>query len=730
MMARNQRGEADLPPGPARDLVDLFRLLRSHAPLTIGQVAVKSHLAAGYISEVLRGWKAPSPNSAEAIARSLGADDSAALKARTLAEALAELNRHTRAKKRADDADVPFEVPPLPGHFIGRAADTDHIMAALSAPATPYRAPVVLIHGMPGIGKTALACHVAHRMRARYRDGCVFIDFGHRGDMPDVYGWLLQRFGVAAAKIPAEPGAARGLYLSTLLRKSMLIVVDNVTRSDQVASLVPASPQCAVIATSRHRLDALDDCRAIRLGPLAASEAAALFDSIAERPGTPRDPEVARIVEACGAVPLAVRVAGAKFRHSGLDVDELADLLNGPAMAWDELDDGERNVHRTLANVVGELPDHGQRTLAMFALYPGRKASSHAIGWLAGDSPRVAAAHVAELDRRDLATVGPDGRASLSSLVRAFASSAVSSLDERVRLDALDRLMAGHTRSAAVATSMITPLRFLPPGISWQNTVDPVKFDSVAAAVAWCQAEAEITPQLCALAYDLGLDAECWRLAYAMREYFFTVKAIEPWITSHRLALLAAERCGDRWAQAATRNNLGMALAEQGRVEAAIAQYGQALDILSALGDERGVGTTLGHQAWANHASGRHGVAIALAERANELNRRYDNERSLAIMDRIIALAYSKTGRHHEALRSLAECREILSGLALPLDEVMTLNCLGEVHCEIGDFSRAREFHALAAERSAACGGLNEEKRAVRGLTVIARATGATAPIT
>jgi tetratricopeptide (TPR) repeat protein/transcriptional regulator with XRE-family HTH domain len=715
VVTRNQRGEADLAPGPARDLVNLFHLLRSHRTMTVSQIAVKSHLAAGHVSEVLRGWKSPSPTAAEMMARALGADDGIALKARSFAEARSELNRYVRVKEQIGGSDGPFDIPPPPSHFTGRLAETADVLAAITGSKVPHRAPLALIHGMPGIGKTALAAHVAHQVRTRYPDGCVFMDFGCLDDASNVHAWLVRRLGVDAEKIPAEPGEARALYLSILSRRSVLVVADGVTRAGQVASLVPATPRCAVIATSRHRLDALDDCRAIRLGPLSADEAAALFDSIAERPGAPRDRDRAHIVAACGGVPLAVRVAAAKFRHSVRDTAKPAGPPNRPATGWDELDDGERSVHRTLAQEVGELPDEGRRVLTMFALYPGAEASSQAIGWLAGDSAR-AAAHVAELDRRDLVKVGPDGRASMSVLVRSFASTLAGGQGERSRLAALHRLIAGYTRSAVAASEEITPPRFRPSRVGEQVCADPVRFDGVVSAIAWCRAEAELALRLCALAYDLGLDGECWRLAYAMREYFFTVKAIEPWLASHRIALLAAKRCGDPWAQAVTRNNLGMALMERGRVQPAAAQYRRALDLLAALGDDLGVATTLGHQAWAHHAAGRPEVAISLAARANVVNRLYGNERSVAIVDRLMALAYSKLGRHREALGSLAECQEILSGLALPLDEAMTLNCLGEVHCASGDFSRARVFHALAAERSAVCGGLNEKRRAVAGM--------------
>jgi tetratricopeptide (TPR) repeat protein len=247
----------------------------------------------------------------------------------------------------------------------------------------------------------------------------------------------------------------------------------------------------------------------------------------------------------------------------------------------------------------------------------------------------------------------------------------------------------------------------------------------MAGAMAWCRTEAALVHRLCSLALELGLDADCWRLAYGMRDYFFVVKAFTPWIASHRIALQAAERGCDLWAQAATRNNLGMAYVEQGQLGAAQAQYQRALELQRTIGDSRGVATTLGHQAWASHAAGQHDAAISLAQQANTLNRRQDNRRSLAIMDRTVALAYSGNGQYREALKQLAACQDILADLDLPLDVAMTFNCMGEVHCAMGQFAEADTCHAFAAEQSIGCGGIGEQVRAVRGQAAVARASGA-----
>ena len=99
-MARDQRGEPELPPGPARDLVDLYRRLRLNTKLTGGQIAVKAHMSAGHVSDVLRGRKAPGPDTAAKIANALGARMEEIQLARQLAEELAELNQYNRRRAR------------------------------------------------------------------------------------------------------------------------------------------------------------------------------------------------------------------------------------------------------------------------------------------------------------------------------------------------------------------------------------------------------------------------------------------------------------------------------------------------------------------------------------------------------------------------------------------------------------------------------------------------------
>jgi transcriptional regulator with XRE-family HTH domain len=108
-MPRKKRPEPDLPPGPARDLVDLFTRLLDARPMPVGQIANRTGYVPGHISEVLRGWKAPSPEAAARIAQALGADETTVRRARRRAEDLRDWKRARPRRRRP--AGLPDDGP-------------------------------------------------------------------------------------------------------------------------------------------------------------------------------------------------------------------------------------------------------------------------------------------------------------------------------------------------------------------------------------------------------------------------------------------------------------------------------------------------------------------------------------------------------------------------------------------------------------------------------------------
>ena len=706
--------------GPADAFGAALRQARTARELSLRDLGAIVHYSKGHLSKIENGVVAAHRELADSCDAALGADG--ALTAAFLADTV-----RPAAEPASGPADGPFDIPAAPGAFLGRDGDLARVTGAILGPKDRFRAPVVALHGMPGVGKTALALHAAHALRPRFPGGCLYVDFGSgeaRNATADVIPRLLRRLGVAQGTVPAEPQEARALYLSILYRRSVLIVADGVASAEQVIPLIPASPASALIVVGRRRLDALDDCRTLRVHPLETAEAAALFRALTDGTGAASPTDVVRIAAACGGLPLAVRIAASALRASSRTAAELADCLGQPATLWEGLDDGERSVRRTLQAAVEDLDADLRHTVTLLGLHPGRTADRAAVGWVTDRPEQVVAANLARLEAHDLVAPRGDGRVSAPGLLQTLSTELAGGLDDRTRGRAVSRLIAGHVRSATAADAVINPLRFRPAAPQGGPAVAVAAFAAAGQAMTWCRAEAEAVPKLCLLAYDQGLDAECWRLAYAMRGYFFTAKAIGPWIESHRIALMAARRCRDPWAEAVTRNNLGMALVDQGRTAEAEAEFAPALAMLREADDEHGVAVTLGHQAWASHSAGRYEAAVALAAQASALNRRLDDRRALAIMDRTAALACSKIGRHREALGHLAECAQILDEIDLPIDRAMLFNCLGEVHCAMGHFDQAAALHEQAAEQSAACGSRSEELRARNGRALATRSGG------
>jgi predicted ATPase len=116
--------------------------------------------------------------------------------------------------------------------------------------------PIVTITGPPGAGKTRLALHWAHAHASDYPDGQLFVDLDG-SDPADVVREFITALGTSPDGIPPEPHAQTALYRTLLADRRMLIVLDNAADTAQVVPLLPGTPRCRVVVTSRERLPGL-----------------------------------------------------------------------------------------------------------------------------------------------------------------------------------------------------------------------------------------------------------------------------------------------------------------------------------------------------------------------------------------------------------------------------------------------------------------------------------------
>lgn len=324
---------------------------------------------------------------------------------------------------------TPLQVPADLADFTGRVDDTAAACALLTA-ACPRAARVLVFTGPPGIGKSALAVHVAHAVRPSYPDGILYADLRSAGGEPLDPEAALESFLETLA--PERRSGAEGrdgrdgrsaLLRSALADRRVLLVLDGAAESAQVRPLLPSAPHSAVLITSRLRLDDLAGSRHLELGPFSAAESTQLIGRIAGRARVAAEPQaVSDLMLACGNLPLAVRIAASRLAaRPSWSVRNLVERLADRGRRLDELRTGQLDVRASLGGPFRTLPSSAAAALPRLATLD-RPALSVGDAAALLRVPPARAEQVLEclVDHRFLVTTRP-GSYRLPDLIRAFA---------------------------------------------------------------------------------------------------------------------------------------------------------------------------------------------------------------------------------------------------------------------------------------------------------------------
>jgi tetratricopeptide (TPR) repeat protein/transcriptional regulator with XRE-family HTH domain len=686
-----------------------LRRLRLARGYSLNDLAERVYYSKGHLSKIENGKHVPELAHAWLMDSALDADGA--------------LVRELPARPAETGLDPPPDgLPHEPASFVGRTTELRLLKAALCALPTAANAPVVCaIDGLAGVGKTALATRVARALAARFPDGMLFLDMhGYTGSVPpltpaDALGRLLRRFG---RPVPAELDERAARFRAEVSHRSFFIILDNALNAEQVRPLIPPTATTRLLITSRGRLASLDVACHLPLGPLSQDEGEELLEEATGPAGA-----VARIARACGGLPLALTIAAARLR-TGTTAAELSDSFATSPDRLDEIQDGERSLAAAFEISYRALPAGTRGTFARLGLFPGDDWTAHQVMVLDGSSLPDAVRRLERLLGARLVDRGADGRYKFHDLVAAYARRVAAGLPaEQVRV-ARRSLAAWAVDMAGQAGALIEPHRYQP---ETERTGHAAPFAGERAAADWFAAEHHNLVALCRAAYGWGLDTLCWQLAYALRSHFFMSKQWDDWQATHLVALDAARHARDLPAEAMTRNNLGLALMELGRLDAADEHF-QA--VLALDGEPAADGLEYARaNALANHAAvlyhhGRWKDSL----RCNEEARRFYDERGMArnaaITLRSISLVEIELEHHDDAIAHLLDALATFARLGLQLNGVMAKNCLGEAHLRRGDADRAETWLAEALAEARACPSRYEEARALRNLGEVALARG------
>jgi tetratricopeptide (TPR) repeat protein len=705
-----------------------LRRARRAAGLSLAELAARVHFSKGYLSKVENGL-AP-PNRALATLCDNELDNVGRL--------CALLPDTSRPRAGSSPARF-FGLPPATGHFTGRGGELAELTAVLLGSDTgrPHTG-VCVVDGMAGIGKTALAVRVAHRLAAHF-ESCLFLDLqGFRDDAPPeppagALDRLLRLLGVTGENIPIAVDDRAARYRDLLRGRRLLIVLDNAQGTEQVRPLLPAEPRCPVLITSRNRLTALDDAYHMSLDLLPARDAASLFRSVADARrlaadvtcGGPNGTD-SLVVARCGRLPLALRIAAARYRaHPSWTLRYLDERLTDECDRLAELDDGDRSVAAAFRLSYAALPPDQQHMFELLALHPGPDVDGYAAAALAGVALRDAERLLDRLLDAHLIAQHTEGRYQCHDLVRVFAAhTALAGLPAPTRAAALDRMLDYYLHTADAADRLLTPHRYRVPLTIGRAPQAAPRIEDREAALVWITAELANLVALCRWAAEHGRGDQCWQLAFTLRGFFFLTKSWDAWMYTHELAVRAAHDVGNRKAEATTLNNLGLLLIERGELDTASANYRRALSLFQQIGDEHGAMTSLANDAWVYHYRGEHERALRDLRTAYQFYVRTGARRNSAITLRGMGLFRVELGALDEAVGDLEASLEVFNELGLDLDATMALNGLGGAQHRMGRNDQAAALYRQAILLARECGSRYEQARAEAGLGTLASEAG------
>ncbi|MEV5437275.1 BTAD domain-containing putative transcriptional regulator [Streptomyces sp. NPDC052682] len=561
---------------------------------------------------------------------------------------------------------LPYALP----DFSGRAAELEWIRQTALDQDGGW-AHIIAIDGMGGSGKTALAVQAAHQLAPYWPDSQLFVDM--RGFTPGqeplspaaALDALLASAGVPSEELPDDPAARTVLWRSITARRRLLIVLDNAATAEQVMPLIPASPNCLTIVTSRPRLVDLDGARWLTLDVLTDGDARELLGRTLGEECFDREPEAcAQLIGLCGGLPLAIRISAARLRNrSHWTIQRLVDRLCDETRRLDELNSTGRSVAVVLRMSYQAMDEDRRTAFRLLGLHPGRNIDPADAGALFDCRPDDAEEILEHLLDAHLLEQHEPGWYRMHDLVRSFCRGLLGTRQaEEEENQAVRRLLDHYLLTAENACDTLFPKRprfpeFLPEG--WSLHPD---FATADEALRWLDRQRDNLLSAVDLAVERELLLHAAYLPRALGFHSHIRNYPHDLQETNRAAVAAARSLRQPVLLRISLTNLAMGQWRLGLYEESAAHLREALEVARA-GDRLGEAVCMSRLGQVYNSLGEFGAALELLTGSAELQHELGQVREEAVSLGLLGSVNARLGRYREsadaAARSLALYREI-----------------------------------------------------------------------
>jgi tetratricopeptide (TPR) repeat protein len=569
---------------------------------------------------------------------------------------------------------APRELPADVVGFTGRVEQLAELDELLDAEARGVI--IAEVSGTAGVGKTALAVHWAHRVAQRFPDGQLYVNLrGYDPDKPlgpdEALEAFLRELGVDGSAIPPEVAQRAARYRSLLAGRHMLVLLDNANSVDQIRDLLPGTPSCLVLVTSRDTLPGLVaryGAHRVDLDLLPIADATALLRRLIGRRVSVEPDAAEALAQQCARLPLALRIAAelATSRPSATLAELVAELdeQKGRLDLFAAGDDDYTAVRAVFSWSQRQLDDDAARAFALLGLHPGADIDVHAAAALF-DVPAPEARRMLDvLARAHLLDVRGRARFGMHDLLRAYAAELGAQLAEPQRQAAGSRLFEHYLATASTIVDSSDP----------RGWIEAERANLLAVSAAATSSRPSLTVGL-AVTLIRYLDA---------RAYYTEAQVLAG------LALDAARDIDDQASEAVVLNLLGGVHYRIGHYGESRQLHEKALTLHRRLGDRSGEGLALYGLGIVAYRSGQYLDALDRVERALQLFREVGDRTSEGHALYSLGVVELRLGRHAAALEHELEAVAVNRETGDRTAEGRSLSNAGEVLLRLRRYEEAR----------------------------------------